>query len=300
MSRTRRLPAWSIALACALIFVFSSSPTQVLRALSGVVTSGPTIQDPVPPQDPAAPAPGRGGQGGRGGPVPYAQVVTNQMKSDDGVFKVHHGPYQNNDSILFEIPTKQFDKDFVWDVSIKKTTLGAGFGGQSVSSPHGSVHQARRPASACSTWTTASPATPMKTWRRPSPMQTIRRLSPRFRSGLRPEPGSGGRHVDLLQRRRPEFRAAGAIGGRGVATDRSFLESAVSFPENVNVEAMLTFTGGAADAGGGGGGRGGGGGAARGMRGPSGTVGRASQHPAPARHADDGAELRPARRLRHG
>ena len=49
MSRTRRLHAWSIALACALIFLFSSSPTQVLRALSGVVTSGPAIPDPVPP-----------------------------------------------------------------------------------------------------------------------------------------------------------------------------------------------------------------------------------------------------------
>ncbi len=70
-----------------------------------------------------------------------------------------------------------------------------------------------------------------------------------------------------------EFRAGAAIGGRAMDASRSFLEHAMSFPENINVEATLTFTsgaGGAGDpAGGGGGGRGGG---RAGMRGPSGTV----------------------------
>src|SRR6186713_1270657 len=106
MSRNRRVHAWSIALVCALVFLFSASPIQVLRA----------DQDPVTPpatgQDPATPAPGRGG--GRGGPQPYASVVTNAFTSDDGVFKVH----KSADTILFEIPNTQLDKDFVWDVSI--------------------------------------------------------------------------------------------------------------------------------------------------------------------------------------
>ena len=44
----------------------------------------------------------------------------------------------------------------------------------------------------------------------------------------------------------PEFSVASAIGGRGTDATRSFLERAVSFPENINIEATLTFTGGAA------------------------------------------------------
>ena len=68
----------------------------------------------------------------------------------------------------------------------------------------------------------------------------------------------------------PEFSVRGRIGGRGYDATRSFLEKAVSFPENVNVEVTQTFTGGADPAAAGGGrGREG---AARGMRGSSGTV----------------------------
>ena len=42
----------------------------------------------------------------------------------------------------------------------------------------------------------------------------------------------------------PEFSVRGRIGGRGYDGSRSFLEKAVSFPENVNVEVTQTFTAG--------------------------------------------------------
>ena len=42
----------------------------------------------------------------------------------------------------------------------------------------------------------------------------------------------------------PEFSVRGRIGGRGFDGSRSFLEKAVSFPENVNVEVTQTFTAG--------------------------------------------------------
>ena len=94
----------------------------------------------------------------------------------------------------------------------------------------------------------------------------------------------------------PEFAARGAVGGRGMAADRSFLERAVSFPENINVEATLTFTG--AEAGAGGGGGGGGGGRATGMRGSSGTVLVHHSLMKLPEKADDAAQLRRARRVR--
>ena len=38
------------------------------------------------------------------------------FKTDDGVFKVHRGMMDDTDSVLFEIPAKELDKDFVWNV----------------------------------------------------------------------------------------------------------------------------------------------------------------------------------------
>jgi len=137
MSRGRSIPVWSVALVCALVLVFSSAPTQVLRALSGAA-SGPAFQDPVPPpttQDPADPAAGRGAGRGQAAPQPYSQLMgrITGLKSDDGIFKVDRGVYNGTDSVFFEIPNTQLDKDFVWNVSIKKTTIGAGLAGQEVS-----------------------------------------------------------------------------------------------------------------------------------------------------------------------
>ena len=134
----------------------------------------------------------------------------------------------NVDSVLFEIPKGELDKDFVWNVAIKKTTIGAGFGGQNVSS-----HVVR--------WTkrgdrillqgvdysiTADPTTrsPVR-W----PMRTIRRSSARCRS--RPTRPNGDAVVDVDRPRHgqrqggpPEFAARGAsvaAGGDGRPTARS-------------------------------------------------------------------------------
>ncbi len=47
----------------------------------------------------------------------------------------------------------------------------------------------------------------------------------------------------------PEFNPSAAVpGAGGIAADRTFLERAVSLPENINVEVMMTFTGGGAAA----------------------------------------------------
>src|SRR5438046_1448058 len=99
-----KLNTWIFSAACAATLVV-------------VVSAKTIVQDPVPPataaQDPADPNAGRGG--GRGAnqpPRPYAQVVTSAFKSDDGIFKVDRGPINGTDSVLFEIPKGELDKDF--------------------------------------------------------------------------------------------------------------------------------------------------------------------------------------------
>jgi hypothetical protein len=119
MSRSRSILSWILAAVCAATFVVASSLK--LGSPNHLAAWQDPVQDPV--TDPAA---GRGGRQGGGGanqaPRPYAQVITAAAKTDDGIFKVH----RVSDTLYFEIPTKELDKDFVWDVSIKKTTLGAG------------------------------------------------------------------------------------------------------------------------------------------------------------------------------
>ena len=134
MSRNRIISRWSLAIASVVAFAIGAFAPSVARVVRNSVIVTVAAQDPVtPPAQEPDPAAGRGA--GRGqAPRPYAQVVTSAFKTDDGVFKVHRGMLNGTDSVLFEIPAKELDKDFVWNVSLKKTTLGAGFGGQSVSS----------------------------------------------------------------------------------------------------------------------------------------------------------------------
>ena len=275
MSPSTLVIRWSLAIVAAAAFAIGAWSQPLLRAVQHELFATVAAQDPPPTQQQQEPPdPGRGGGGGRGqgAPRPYAQVVTGAFKTDDGVFKVHRGPIGTTDSILFEIPTKELDKDFVWNVSLKKTTLGAGFGGQNVSSRVVRwVKRGDRILLLNMDYSiTADPSDPVSIAVADANYPAIIRTLP-----VAAYAPNGDAVVDVTalvmegQGAPPEFSARGAVGGRGTDATRSFLERALSFPENVNIEATLTYTGAAAEAGGGGGGRGGGG---TGMRGASGTV----------------------------
>jgi len=269
MSRQRTFVSWALAGISATVFVIAAS------AKVGTPSGEYVVQDPPTQQDPPDPA-GRGGRQGAGGganqaPRPYAQVIPATAKTDDGVFKVH----RVGDNLFFEIPANELNKDFVWNVSIKKTTIGAGFGGQRVSSRvmRWTKRGDRILLEAKDYSIIADPADPVSIAVADANYPAIIRTLP-----VAAYAANGDAVVDVTalvmdgQGAPPEFSARTAVGGRGTDNTRSFLERAVSFPENVNVEATLTFTGGAAEGGGEGGGGGRGAGGRAGMRGPSGTV----------------------------
>lgn len=117
MVRKRSLFSSCVVLVCAAVFVALASTRDVVA------------QDPPPTQDPPAQT-GGGRQGGgaqaAARPQPYDRVITAEAKSDEGIFKVH----RVGDRLFFEIPKAQLDKDFLWVTQIKRTTAGAGYGGQ--------------------------------------------------------------------------------------------------------------------------------------------------------------------------
>ncbi len=89
---------------------------------------------PVPPPDiPAAVA--AGAAAARGAttppsqdPQPYDKVITKEAKSKTGVFTVH----QVKDKYYYEIPKSELTKEFLWVTQIARTTIGVGYGGQSL------------------------------------------------------------------------------------------------------------------------------------------------------------------------
>ena len=56
---------------------------------------------------------------------PYADVITKEAQSDDGLFTVH----KIDDSFFYEIPDHLFDKEMLMVTRISKTASGLGFGG---------------------------------------------------------------------------------------------------------------------------------------------------------------------------
>lgn len=253
MVRKRSLFSSWLMVACAALFVALAS------------TRGVVAQDPPPTQEPPA-AGGRqgGGQGAAARPQPYDRVITAEAKTDDGIFKVH----RIGDRLLFEIPKAQLDKDFLWVTQIKRTTTGAGWGGQAAGnrvirwSPRGD----RVLMLDINYSNIADPSTPISQAVADANNPTIIRAFNVAAYNAQQDPV-----IDVTQlftTEVPEFSVRGRIGGRGFDANRTFLEKAVSFPENINVEVLQTFTGG--DAAAAAGGRAGG--AAAGMRGNSATV----------------------------
>jgi hypothetical protein len=274
MAPNRRFVSWTLAVMSALAFVVGASAQQLARVVSqAVVTPDDPIfapQDPQPPPQQQQQEPEQQGRGGRGTqppqPRPYDQVITKAARTDDGIFKIH----RIGESLYYEIPKAQLGKDFLWNTQIKKTVIGAGYGGQNAGSrvvrwvPKGD----RVLLLNIDFSVVADTTTPIAMAVDDANYPTIIRAF-----NVAAYAPSGDPVIDvtsLFMTDVPEFSVRGRIGGRGYDANRSFLEKAVSFPENVNVEVTQTFTGGPEPAAGGG--RGERGGAARGMRGSSGTV----------------------------
>ncbi len=181
--------------------------------------------------------------GGRGGRAqepeirPYDRVITKEAKSDDGVFTVH----RIKDRIYYEIPKERLGREFLWVSQIAKTTLGAGYGGQAAGNRV--VKWERRGdrifLRAVSYDVIADPT-------RPSPRPSTRRITTRssWRSTSRRSAKTTRAVIDvtrLFTTDVPEFSGRTRVGARAFDASRSFVERAVSFPENIEVEATHTY-----------------------------------------------------------
>src|SRR5687768_8544029 len=70
----------------------------------------------APAGQPAAGTPAGPPRPARPGIKPYAEVVTKEAKTDEGIFKVH----RIDDRILYEIPAAMLEKEFLWATKLRK------------------------------------------------------------------------------------------------------------------------------------------------------------------------------------
>src|SRR5215203_1483649 len=230
---------------------------------------------PVPAQNTAQRAPSRpdsaenpagrhGGQGGGGGaaganaqladpnPRPYGRVVTADARTRNGLFKVH----RINNRLLFEIPRKELGKDQLLVTEIAKTTLGVGYGGQAMGNRvlRWEKRDNRLLLRGMSYEVMASDTTnPVVGAVQAANVQPIIAV---FNVEAYGPDSSMVVDVSRLFTQVPlEFSPAQRISPRAqLDANRSFIERAVSFPDNVNVETTLTFNNPPAQQGQGGGG----------------------------------------------
>ena len=180
----------------------------------------------------------RRGRRNRNGIKPYDEVITDDAESDDGVFTVH----RLDDKVFYEIPETELGREFLWVSQIARTTEGVGYGGQALGNRvvkwerHGDrvllksvsyalVADAERPIAR------AVEAANNDTIIRAFDIETL---------------SEGGAPVidvtTLFNREVPEFSARSRLRARGFARDRSFVESVVAFPENIEVKTTHTYT----------------------------------------------------------
>src|SRR5688572_6509723 len=193
-------------------------------------------------QDPAAAGTGQEG-GGRGGRAPepeirpYERVITRDAKSDDGIFTVH----RLKDRIYYEIPKERLGREFLWVSQIAKTTLGAGYGGQAAGNRV--VKWERRGdrilLRAVSYDVIADPGAPIA---RAVEAANYNPIVAAFNiEALGKDDAAVIEVTRLFTTDVPEFSGRTRVGARAFDTTRSFVERAVSFPENIEVEATHTY-----------------------------------------------------------
>jgi hypothetical protein len=222
MPKMRRF-AIALALALATCVAFAQEP--------------PTPTGPQGGQEPQAGGGGRGGRLQEPEIKPYERVITKDAKSDEGIFVVH----RIKDRIFYEIPKDKLGREFLWVSQIAKTTLGAGYGGQAAGNRV--VKWERRGdrilLRAVSYDVVADPSTPIA-----KAVGAANHDPIVMAFNLEAIGKDDAAVIDvtrLFTSDVPEFSGRTRVGARAFDQSRSFVERAVSFPENIEVEATHTY-----------------------------------------------------------
>ena len=196
---------------------------------------------------------GGGQQGDAAQPRPYARVVTPDARTRVGMFKTH----QIGSRLLFEIPKAQLNKDQLVVMEIAQNAAGgSGYGGQAMGNRvlRWEKRDNRIFLRGISYSIQAAPGTPEAQAVANANVSPI--LAQFNVEAYAPDSAAVIDVTRLFTQPPNELGPSGRMPG-AIDQTRSWVEKAVPFPDNVNVNSTLTITRSAAPGGGGGGGGGG-------------------------------------------
>ncbi|MGD0771846.1 MAG: zinc-dependent metalloprotease [Candidatus Solibacter sp.] len=204
-------------------------------------------QDPPPtPQEPPAQAGATGGAAAaRPGvtppsqdPQPYEKVITKEAKTKKGIFLVH----QIKDKFYYEIPKTELNKEFLWNSQIARTTLGVGYGGQQLTErvvrwelAGNKVHLRE-----INYDVVADPKTPISLAVKAANNDTIIMTFPVAAFNKDGEPV-----IEVTRLFSTDVQEIGArqrLGATALDATRSAIERISPYPDNIEVEASMTYT----------------------------------------------------------
>ncbi len=224
-----------------LVLVCSVLILVPLSLVGSEAQAPPAEQQQEEQEEQAEPAEGnRGGRGDRDedGIKPYDEVITEEAKSDEGVFTVH----QVKDQFYYEIPTSELGREFLWVGRIARTTGGQGYGGQKIDTRV--VRWERRGDRVMlrnvSHSVVADESLPIAEAVDANNNDTI--LMAFDIAALGEDDAPVIDITSLFATEVPEFSARSRLQARGFDRRRSYVERITAFPENIEVRATHTYT----------------------------------------------------------
>lgn len=231
------MPRWLTLVALTGLLVVLAAPVRAQRQDQPPTPDGPADDQ----QEEETTEPGDGPEGNKdddSGIKPYADVITDEAVSDDGVFMVH----RIKEKVFYEIPVAELDVEFLWVSQIARTTAGVGFGGQ----PLGNrvVRWERRGdrvlLRSVSYQIVADPERPIAQAVAAANNDAILKVFDIAAVGDGDAPVVDV--TSLFTTEVPEFSARTQLSASGFDRRRSFVDSVLAFPRNVEVEATHTYT----------------------------------------------------------
>jgi hypothetical protein len=207
----------------------------LLSGFVTVMTQMIAAQDP--PATPAQDRPAFPGTSREPEIKPYDKVITKEAKSDEGIFTVH----RIKDKVYYEIPKSQLGKEFLWVSQIAKTTLGVGYGGQALGNRvvKWDRYNNRIFLKSVSYEVVSDPNLPINKAVQAANNDTI--IMSFFIEAFGKDEAPVIEVTRLFTTEVTELSARTRLRARGFDASRSYLDRAVSFPENIEVEAVHTY-----------------------------------------------------------
>lgn len=177
-----------------------------------------------------------GGQAQAAKPRPYKDVITDQFKTQDGVFKVH----RKDDQLLFEIPKAMMGRDFLWVTEVAETPAG-GYGGTAAGDRV--VRWEKRGDKillrTVNYGIRATDGAQIKIAVEQSNVMPIVMAFDVMAYG--PDDSAVIDVTRLFTTDVQEFSIRQAVGAGALDSSRTLLDKATAFPNNVNITTLMTF-----------------------------------------------------------